>query len=118
MARVDSKWIDNLLSHYSLPGVHGGRQGNPRRITVVGIAHIVLIQRLSATLGVRILDAVPIAENLLGDSPVVNVEIGVVLSVDRASFLAEVGRLVDHAAEAIVPARRGRPAGSKAATLA
>ena len=113
VARVDPKWIDNLLSHFEVPGVAGGKQGTSRRITEIGIAHIVLIQRLSSVLGIRIGDAVSLALDLLSYGRPVRVGIGVELGIDRALFLAEVARLIEHAAESIVPARRGRPATAK-----
>jgi hypothetical protein len=109
-ANVDSKWIDNLLSHFNVSGVAGGKQGTPRRITENGIAYIVLIRRLSSALGVGIGDAVSLAPKLLLQGEIVDVAIGVELRIDRALFLANIHSLVEDAAEAIVPARRGRPA--------
>jgi hypothetical protein len=109
VAHVDSKWIDNLLSHFDVPGVSGGKQGAARRITELGIAHIVLIRRLSSVLSVRIGDAVTRASDLLAHGRPTGIDVGVELRIDREVFLAEVARRIEQAAEAIVPARRGRP---------
>lgn len=109
VANADPKWIDNLLSHFDVPGVVGGKQGTSRRITEVGVAHIVLIRRLSSVLGVRIGDAVTLTADLLAHGRPVGIDTGVELRIDRAPFLAEISNLIDQAAEAIVPARRGRP---------
>ena len=110
VAGVDAKWIDNMLSHFELPGVAGGRQGTPRRITELGIAHIVLVRRLSDVLGVRIGEAVWLSQRLLSSTAPVEVDLGVEVRVDRTLFLAKITRDIANAAEAIVPARRGRPA--------
>lgn len=109
VTEVDAKWIDNLLSHFDVAGVAGGKQGTPRRITLTGIAHIVLIQRLSSRMGVRIGEAVGLASRLMSPDSTISIHVGIDLSIDRDRFLDEVRRLVEQAAEAIVPARRGRP---------
>jgi hypothetical protein len=109
VANADCKWMDNLLSHFDVPGVTRGKQGLPRRLTEDGIAHVVLVRRLSSVLGVRIGDAVTLASNLLSHTSSVAIDSGVDLRIDRSVFFAEVGDLVRHAAEAIEPARRGRP---------
>lgn len=110
VAGVGPKWLDNILSHYSVPGVIGGRQGISRRINESGVEHIVLIWRLSGALGVPNAHAVSLATRLLdGDLPIALLT-GVDLTFDRTAFQSEVRGMVALAVEAIVPARRGRPA--------
>ena len=106
---ADGKWIDNLLSHFTVPGVVGGRQGTPRRITESGVCHIVLIWRLYRALGVRCSDSVSLAIRLLDGVAAIELVRGVELTLDRPAFEREVARLVEQAVEAVVPARRGRP---------
>ena len=51
-ANADQKWVDNLLSHYDVPGVDGAKQGLARRISAVGVYHIALIRSLTRDAGI------------------------------------------------------------------
>ncbi|MEO6878180.1 MAG: hypothetical protein ABI205_06830 [Gemmatimonadaceae bacterium] len=110
MANGDAKWIDNLLSHFNVPGVAGGRQGVARHLSQRGIFHVALIRRLSTELGVGTAFAVSLAGQLL-DTDATHVDLGEHMSLrfDRAAFLHEIERATRDAAESVAPARRGRP---------
>lgn len=109
-ANVDPKWVDNLLSHFDIPGVDGGRQGAVRRITLDGIYHVALIRRLNRDLGVSVSAAVTLASRLLAsESARETVGPWVELRVDRGALEHEIDRRVSEAVEASTPPRRGRP---------
>jgi hypothetical protein len=116
-ADTDRKWVDNLLSHFDVPGVESQKQGVARRLSIEAVQTVVLVRALVDDTGLatdralatatRLLDA----ENgrLVGDSGWLTVHI------DRAAFDAEIDRRVAAAVEAVVPKRRGRPATARMA---
>jgi hypothetical protein len=105
---VDRKWLDNVLTHHDLDGVHRERQGvsrmiEPHAITTVGIAI-----ELTRSLGSPIGHALRLAERL--------VESGEFAPAPRVSLRVDVGdidrQMVARLAEAVEvhpPRRRGRP---------
>lgn len=109
-ADADAKWIDNLLSHFDVPGVEARRQGVARRISEDGIFHIVLVRRLTRELAVPNERAVAIATRLLSAAGESDYLVGgLSLRLDRGYFEREVAARIAIAVESIVPARRGRP---------
>jgi hypothetical protein len=108
-AGADQKWVDNLLSHFALPGVESAKQGVARRISQRGLEHIALVRRMASDLGLPLARAVDLAIRLLADpSGLIEVAGAIQLRVDRAAFEAELADLVADAAERSTPARRGR----------
>jgi hypothetical protein len=109
-ADAGKKWLDNLLSHFEVPGVERAKQGIPRRISRRGIHHIALIHRLNRELGLSVSAAIPIATRLLA-SHTGRERVGtwLELQVDVAAMGHTVDRLIDEATEISVPAPRGRP---------
>ena len=109
-ARADHKWVDNLLSHFDVPGVERARQGRARRISAAGIHHIALIRAMSRGLGVSTGTAVTLAARLLSEnSAKVDVEPGLSVALEKVSFLRRIDAAISDAVEAVQPARRGRP---------
>ena len=109
-ADADAKWIDNLLSHFDIPGVEGRRQGVARRISEIGVLHIVLVRRLTREAGVATERAVAMSTQLLTSDTESAILIGgLTLRLDRKRFERDVGERIAIAVESIVPARRGRP---------
>jgi len=110
VAAADSKWIDNLLSHFSIPGVDGGRQGTARRITAEGICHITLVRTLASEVGLSLSAATALARRLLqiqgGDLPITR---WVGFRFERRAFEEEIERRIAEGVESVAPARRGRP---------
>jgi hypothetical protein len=109
-ASAELKWVDNLLSHFEIPGVERARQGMARRISTDGIYHIALIRLLNRELGVSVSAAVSFAAQLLdteaGRLPMGR---GLDLELDVARFRREVDSAIDEGVESLEPARRGRP---------
>jgi len=109
-AGTDAKWIDNLLSHFDVPGVGGGTQGVARRITLDGICHVALISRLNRELRMPVSAAVSLARRLLANqSDRAIVASGLEIHLDRRALEQEIDRRVAEAVEASTPPRRGRP---------
>jgi hypothetical protein len=107
---VDHKWVDNLLSHYTVPGVHNKKQGVARRITLDGVYHVALISRLNREMGVSVGSAVSLAKRLLAsESALATVGCGLELHLDRSALQSEIDRRVHEAVESSTPPRRGRP---------
>lgn len=111
-ADADRKWVDNLLSHFEVPGVERGRRGSPRRVTQVGLYHIALVRAIARELGATLRTSVMLATTLMHtESPELRIIGTLALRLDRDRFQREVDARVAEAVEAIVPARRGRPPG-------
>ena len=115
-ANTDQKWMDNLLSHFDIPGVFGGRQGVPRRIAAEGIYHIALVRRLHRALGLSVSDAVSLARTLLStDAGQFSLGDQLTLHFDFAGFRRSIDAAIADGVESVVPARRGRPRVSRRA---
>jgi hypothetical protein len=109
-ANADSKWVDNLLSHFDVPGVDGARQGLARRLTRIGIQHIALIRALTRDVGLSTASAVSLSVRLLAPgSAGTTITPGVEIRFDRTAFEQTVDAAISEAVESIAPARRGRP---------
>jgi hypothetical protein len=109
-ADADPKWVDNLLSHFSVPGVENARQGVARRVTLSGVYHIALIRRLNRELGLSVSSAVALASRLLAsDAARASVAPGPELHIDRSAFERDVDRRVSESVESSSRPRRGRP---------
>ena len=107
---VDSKWVDNLLSKFAVPGVEGARQGLSRRISADGIYHIALIRALNRDLGISVPQAVPLAARLLSaEDGRVPLSGDLDLQLDGTRFRAALDASIAEGVESLAPARRGRP---------
>ena len=104
------KWVDNLLSHFDIPGVEGGRRGSARRISAEGISHIALVRLLTEELHLGVASAVSLANKLmLGQSLPVSIGRGLEMRLDLDQFRRTVERAIADGVESVIPARRGRP---------
>jgi hypothetical protein len=109
-AGADAKWIDNVLSHFDVPGVQSGRQGVARRISLHGVYHIALIRRLTGELTLSTHLAVSLSAHLLAtDATHISLSSGLSLHLDRRAFEREIDAAIALAVESVAPARRGRP---------
>jgi len=115
VASADHKWVDNLLSHFDIPGVEGGRQGSARRISADGIAYIALVRLLNRELGLSVANAVRVADKLLGAKRAeLSIGSSLALRLDLTAFHSTVDRAIADGVESITPVRRGRPRKSEA----
>lgn len=109
--RVSNKWVDNVLSRYSLHGVTQSRQGIARRLTVEAVIVLEIALRLGRSLEIPLATSLRIARALAahgraGDEfPGTLIHLTVDLEAVRATVAA---RLADAVESTPVP-RRGRP---------
>jgi hypothetical protein len=107
---VPPKWMDNILSHHTLPGVTQARQGVARRITAEAVLTLEIALRIARGMAVPMHRALELAIALatVGSSGLEPRE-GVILSVDLDSIRAELYHRLAHAVEVAPSPRRGRP---------
>jgi hypothetical protein len=109
---VTPKWLDNLLSHHSLPGVTRERQGVERRISDEGVLAIDLVRQLAA-FGVGAARAAFIAQVTLstrrGSELRYVDDSGVILLFPAASIERRLRERMIDAIDAVASVRRGRP---------
>lgn len=62
---LDSKWIDNLLTHNQIDGCIRVRQGVGRKLTPRGVLHVAVIAELTRSLRIPVRVACDVARELL-----------------------------------------------------
>jgi hypothetical protein len=107
---VDSKWVDNVLSRFSLVGVMQSRQGVSRKISTEGALQLATILTLSEVLRVPVEAAIERSRQL-AESGELFVGAGLYLRLDRREQLRDLQLRLEYAVEATPIPRRGRPAG-------
>ena len=106
---VDSKWIDNALSHHHVPGVPRSRRGVRRRIPPRSVVIIAIARSLNTELMVPLQRALEIAITIeSGASTDYRASEDLTLRVDLDRVRARVFRRLDEAAEFAAVPRRGR----------
>jgi len=111
---MPAKWVDNVLSHYRLPGVSRGRQGVARRLAPQAILALDIALRISGALRVPISRALELSERLLkheAGTATVDMGHGISLSLDLGEVRRDLLERLAHAVEVAPSPRRGRPAG-------
>ena len=108
---VQPKWLDNALSHHSVPGVARSHRGVRRRIPPQSVVIMALARTLGAELSIPLHRALEIAAHVeSGKGPEYRISDGLALTIDREGIRADVLRRLDEAAEfAGVPQRGRRP---------
>jgi hypothetical protein len=111
--RVPDKWVDNLLSHYSLPGVERGRQGVDRRISDTGVLAIQIVRLLSAELSLSVGRATELAADALrsrdGATFALSTPSGIALVLPLLKLEQQLRERIVEAVETVAETRRGRP---------
>jgi hypothetical protein len=107
---VPPKWVDNVLSHHTIPGVVSQRQGVERTVSDPGIRTLELVRLLVQELDVPIASAVQIATSIVAShESAFRTPSGMELRVDIDAIDRRMrDRLMD-AVEATPRPRRGRP---------
>jgi hypothetical protein len=105
-----AKWLDNLLSHLSVPEVGSERRGVARRIPHSTLLRLALARELHVEFGIGVRDALALAAELL-DADDATVSRGGHLRVtfDRAALERTVSERLRDALESAPAPRRGRP---------
>jgi hypothetical protein len=106
---TSAKWVDNVLSHYPIPGVAQSKQGVSRRISLDAVFHLSVLNRLTERLRIPIEAAIEGARLLAAESRWA-IDESLELSFQRAPALAQLHSRLEYAVESAPLPRRGRPA--------
>lgn len=106
--QVDYKWMDNLLSHYSVAGVRQARQGVSRTVPYPALFVIALALELTRELHMPLPKALEWANRVSsGENPAKGGYVGIAIDLEALER-----QLLDRLAYAVEVApvpRRGRP---------
>ncbi len=109
---ADPRWVDNLLSRHTIPGVSKGRRGIERRISEEALLHVELIRMLNLELGVSLESAVVIARALAGktgyDAPNFETPSGLRLSAPLDAIIHRLRTRLAESVEYVAQVPRGR----------
>ena len=114
---VPSKWVDNILSHHTVPGIEQKRQGVARKLGIDGLLVLALTTFLIQELGAPALKAIGIAEALLVNEGRYQSPRGLSLILDLSAFQVRLLERLETAVEMAPVPRRGRPAANKTGRL-
>jgi hypothetical protein len=110
---VPYKWVDNLLSHYVLPGVSGGRQGLQRRIADDGLLAIEIVRAFAFGLGVPLARASKLATSAVQARAEGNVNVtlesGVFITLRFEEIERRLQKRILETIESVARVPRGRP---------
>jgi len=110
---VHGKWIDNLLSRHTLPGVERSRQGVERRITDEGLLATEVARILNIELGVSVERAAAIARDVMSSRTASETSFetpsGLSLHFPVADMERRLRERMMDALEAMARVPRGRP---------
>lgn len=107
---VDTKWLDNLLSHHDIPGCAGARQGVARRISDQGLLAIALIHLLHSELGIPLGRAAALVRTAVAENSLDSIRTasGIRLAVPLRELEAELRARLPDALQAAPRIARGR----------
>jgi hypothetical protein len=111
------KWLDNALSHNRVSGIARERQGIARRLTIEGLVALALTVLLVRELGLPTAKAITLAENLADNEGRYVAPQGLILTLDLASFRADLLERLESAVEVVPVPKRGRPRKNKTGRL-
>ena len=109
---VSRKWVDNVLSHHRVNGVHQARQGILRRVTPSGLLNLEIALGLGRVLGIPIARALDISNDLMvarGGEIQLSGPPSITLRVDVDTMERALNARLEHALEMTPIPRRGRP---------
>lgn len=114
---VSAKWVDNILSHHTVPGVAQQRQGVTRKLSVDGLLVLAITAFLIEELGAPMLKVIGIAEVLLQNEGRYKSPRGLSVTLDLSAFRTSLLERLENAVEMAPVPRRGRPASNKTGRL-
>jgi hypothetical protein len=114
---MPSKWVDNILSHHTVPGIEQQRQGVARKLSIDGLLVLALTTFLIQEMGAPAPRAIEIAEALLRNEGRYESPRGLSLILDLSAFRIGLLERLENAVEMAPVPRRGRPATNKTGRL-
>ena len=109
---VTKKWVDNVLSHHRVNGVHQARQGILRRVTPDGLLALEIAINLGRALSVPLAQALEISHDVIasrGGEVQLRVSPSITLRVDVDGMARALNARLEHALEMTPVPKRGRP---------
>lgn len=107
---TNSKWVDNVLSHYRLPGVKQSHQGISRTVSFEAVRILALALQLADRFPNAVAEALELARAVISDSGgVVQLSSALVLTADLPGLDEWLAKRLALAVEAAPIPRRGRP---------
>jgi hypothetical protein len=109
---VSQKWVDNVLSHHRVDGVHQAKQGILRRVTPAGLLTLEIALVLGRTLGVPIAHALNISNELIATREgeiQLSGPPSITLRVDLDTMERALNARLERALEMTPIPKRGRP---------
>ena len=109
---VSSKWVDNVLSHHQVPGVHQARQGIARRVTPAALLILDIALGLVRSLGLPLPQALDTARRLIdakGSGITLSGAASIQIRADMAALTDDLNVRLERAVEMSPIPRRGRP---------
>ena len=111
------KWIDNVLSHYIIPGVVQQRQGVSRKLSIEGLLIVAVTAFLIREINTPMSSAIAIARTLAENEGQYESREGLELFLDMPAFRTSLLARLEVAVETAPAPRRGRPPGNKTGRL-
>ncbi len=111
------KWVDNVLSHYKVPGIRQERQGIARRLGIESLLILALTVLLVDELGLPTSRAIIVAEGIMKNSGRFLARDGLSVEIDLPAFEAGLIERLEIAVEIAPIPRRGRPPTNKTGRL-
>lgn len=106
---IPTKWIDNVLSHHTVPGVAQKRQGVSRRVSLEGVLQLRIANLFMQELGLPTANALALAAAITRTEGQYRTPAGLSLHLDLAAVQADLEVRLGNAVEIAPVPRRGRP---------
>ena len=111
--QVDTKWLDNVLSHHSIAGIEKNRQGIQRQIPPDSLLLLAIAQAMIEGLELPIAQAVRIAHLVQQAGPEIGIGPAITLAIDVTRISRELNSRLADAVEGAAQRPRGRPVAPK-----
>ena len=106
---VPAKWLDNVFSHFQVPGVTQERQGISRKVSLEGVLQLALALRLIDDLEIPTATALRLASTIIQTGGQHRSKSGITISLDLSTIRAGLEARLAEAVEIAPVPRRGRP---------
>lgn len=106
---VPAKWLDNVLSHFQVPGVSQERQGISRKVSLEGVLHLALALSLIDELEIPTANALRLAGTISQAGGQHRTGSGITIGLDLSTIRAGLEARLAQAVEIAPVPRRGRP---------
>ena len=107
--KVETKWLDNTLSHFLVPGVAQKTQGVARKLTIESLLLLSVTILLGQSLGVPLARALDLSHRVIGAGGRLSAHPLMDLAVDIQKVRTELLDRLETAVEIAPIPRRGRP---------